>query len=407
LNPILLKGACNEALIYARNMEASCEDQLMGYLNHELFSDTKVRIMPDVHVGKGTLVGFTCTRNGFALPSLIGVDIGCGVSAYNVGRRNIHFDKLDVYIRKNIPTGMETHKAMDERIAQAWELLSSRQDKNKNVCEVYSGAQTEDSTGSGDAVSFAMFKNELRRIAGVQQQPIQRVLASLGTLGGGNHFIEIDKDEEKDNWLLIHSGSRNFGLRIAQYHSMLAIRKTPTASPLKYLSGADAEAYYLDMRIAQQYASLNRMLMAVIIIEGFLKEKMENYGAIDTVHNYVDFRDNIIRKGAVSSHEKEEVVIPFSMAEGAVIGIGRGKAEWNYSAPHGAGRKLSRSQSRGLSLDEYRKRMRGIWSSTISKQTLDESPMAYKRSKDVLEFIEDTVQITRRLTPRYNFKAED
>ncbi|MDR2096013.1 MAG: RtcB family protein [Treponema sp.] len=407
MNPILLKGACNEALIYARNVEASCEDQLMAYLNHELFSDTKVRIMPDVHVGKGTIVGFTCTRNGFALPSLIGVDIGCGVSAYNIGRRNIPCDKLDAYIRKNIPTGMDTHKTMDDRIAQAWELISSGQDKNAGEGQTECGEAQADTTEAGEAVPLVLFKNELRRIADVQQQPIQRVLASLGTLGGGNHFIEIDKDEEKNNWLLIHSGSRNFGLRIAQYHSMLAIRKTPPASPLKYLSGDDAEAYYLDMRIAQKYASLNRALMAVIIIEGFFKEKVENCKAIDTVHNYVDFRDNIIRKGAVSSHENESVVIPFSMSEGAVIGTGRGKAEWNYSAPHGAGRKISRSQARGLSLDEYRKRMRGIWSSTISKQTLDESPMAYKRSKDILEYIEDTVQITHRLKPLYNFKAEE
>jgi RNA-splicing ligase RtcB len=385
LNPITIKGARNEALVYAKAVEMAVEDQLLPYLNHEFFTDTKVRIMPDVHVGKGSIVGFTATRNQFALPSLIGVDIGCGVCACNLGRANIPFDKFDTFIRKNIPAGMDARREMDGRIDHAWECMPA--------------AETDG--------GFGAFKHELRQICEAQQQPVQRILASLGTLGGGNHFIEIDKDEQKNIWLLIHSGSRNFGLRISQYHSMLAIRKTPPCSPLKYLSDADAGAYYADMRVAQRYAGLNRTLMALIIIEGFLKEKFAGLEVIDTVHNYVDFRDNIIRKGAVSAHENEKLVIPFSMAEGAVIGAGRGKSEWNFSAPHGAGRKLSRSQAKDLSLDEYRRRMRGIWSSTVGKQTLDESPMVYKRSKDVLEFIEDTVRITQRLKPLYNFKAED
>jgi len=382
LNPILVKGICNEALVYAKAIEQGCEDQLLSYLNQEIFADTKVRIMPDMHPGKGSIVGFTATCNEYAVPAIIGVDIGCGICAYKLGKGKLPFDKLDNFIHKHIPAGIEVRECMEERVEKVYALT--------NV-----------------GLSFTDFKAAIREVCQKQEQNIQRVFASLGTLGGGNHFIEIDVDEEHNRWLVIHSGSRNFGLRIAEYHNAVAISKTQGEMPIKYLSNEDAQSYYRDMRIAQRYAELNRMLMAMIIIEDFFKEDFESIEKIETVHNYIDFKERIVRKGAVSAQKGERLIIPFSMSEGAVIGNGLGNADWNYSAPHGAGRKLTRSQAKGLSLDEYRKRMKGVWSSTVSKKTLDESPMVYKRSKDILDFIDETMTITHRLTPLYNFKAEE
>jgi RNA-splicing ligase RtcB len=188
----------------------------------------------------------------------------------------------------------------------------------------------------------------------------------------------------------------------------MALRETPEESPIKYRAGSFAEEYYADMVIVQGYAKLNRALMAETIAEGFFREDFASLEYIDSVHNYIDFPASIIRKGAISAQKDEKVVIPFSMSEGAIIGRGKGNPEWNYSAPHGSGRKISRSQARkGLSLDEYRKEMRGVWSSVIGKDTLEESPMAYKRPRDVLEYIGETVDIERRLKPVYNFKAEE
>ena len=382
LNPILVKGICNEALVYAKAIEQGCEDQLLSYLNQEIFADTKVRIMPDMHPGKGSIVGFTATCNEYAVPAIIGVDIGCGICAYKLGKGKLPFDKLDNFIHKHIPAGIEVRECLEERVEKVYALT--------NV-----------------GLSFTDFKAAIREVCQKQEQNIQRVFASLGTLGGGNHFIEIDVDEEHNRWLVIHSGSRNFGLRIAEYHNAVAISKTQGEMPIKYLSNEDAQSYYRDMRIAQRYAELNRMLMAMIIIEDFFKEDFESIEKIETVHNYIDFKERIVRKGAVSAQKGERLIIPFSMSEGAVIGNGLGNADWNYSAPHGAGRKLTRSQAKGLSLDEYRKRMKGVWSSTVSKKTLDESPMVYKRSKDILDFIDETMTITHRLTPLYNFKAEE
>ena len=381
MNPILVKGSCNTALVYARAIEQGCEDQLLVYLNQPAFANTKVRIMPDMHPGKGALVGFTATCNDYAVPALIGVDIGCGISAYKLGRGKLPFDKLDSFLCKNIPAGIETRKNMDERAEKVYPYSAE--------------------------MPFSDFKRDIREICEAQEQNLQRVLCGLGTLGGGNHFIEIDQDEEHNRWLLIHTGSRNFGLLIAEHHIDLAISKTPPENSIKYLEGEDAQAYYRDMKTAQRYAEVNRALIAAIIIEDFFKESMENVERIETVHNYIDFKEKIVRKGAVSAQKDQPVVIPFSMSEGAIIGLGKGNPEWNYSAPHGSGRKLTRTQAKGLSMDEYRKRMRGIWSSRISKKTLDESPMVYKRSKDILDFIEETVAITHRLTPLYNFKAED
>jgi RNA-splicing ligase RtcB len=338
-----------------------------------------------VHLGKGTVVGFTATFGSLLIPSVIGVDIGCGVCACNLGRGNLRFDKLDAFIRKNIPSGMAVRSALHEKL------------------DVVSAFTMENGETSYDA---GQFKNAVRELCRKQNHTPERVFASLGTLGGGNHFIEVDIDSLHNRWLLIHSGSRILGARTAEYHEIIALRETGGESPVKYLSGHFADDYRTDMVLVQHYARINRMLMAATIAEGFFKVDMGKTEYRDSMHNYLDTGDSVIRKGAISAKKDEKVVIPFSMSEGAVLGRGRGNGEWNNSAPHGSGRKVSRSQARkGLSLDEYRKQMRKVWSSTVCKDTLDESPMAYKRAKDILDYIGETVDVEQRLTPLYNFKA--
>jgi len=237
---------------------------------------------------------------------------------------------------------------------------------------------------------------------------VDYVLRSVGTLGGGNHFCEIGKDRDKCLWLLIHSGSRLFGYKVAEFHQEIAIDLTGPGSSLKFLEGETARHYLEDMKVAQDYACLNRLVMGLSICRKFFKLQLEETEYVDTVHNYISFTDNIVRKGAISAHDGERVIVPFSMAEGAVIGYGKGNEEWNFSAPHGAGRKMSRRKAReSLNLDLFRKSMRGVWTSCISKDTLEESPMAYKKASDILNNIADTIEVEKRLFPIYNFKAAD
>jgi RNA-splicing ligase RtcB len=383
--PITINGKYNQALAFAKTIEANCEDKIRQYLDHEAFAGTKVRIMPDVHLGKGTVIGFTATCADPVVPSIVGFDIGCGVCACNMGRGKLRFDKLDVFIRKHIPYGMNTHLSVSERLDDALAFVKERA-----------------------ALGDVPLKQGIHRLSDKQNHNPQRVLAALGTLGGGNHFIEVDIDEDHNRWLIIHSGSRILGARTAEYHEIVALRETDAASPIKYLSGVSADDYRTDMVFVQQYARVNRALMALIIAEGFFKVDMRQGEYRESVHNYLDVTSGIIRKGAISAAQNEPVIIPFSMAEGVLLARGKGNPEWNSSAPHGAGRKVSRSQARsGLSLDEYRKQMRHVWSSTVCKETLDESPMAYKKPRDVLDYIGETVEIEQRLTPVYNFKAID
>lgn len=384
---ITLKGKYNTARIYAKTVEMRCEDKIRQYLDQPAFVDTAVRIMPDVHLGKSAVIGFTSTFGDTIIPSIIGTDIGCGVTAVNFGRGALRFDKLDSFIRKNIPCGMEVRASLHEKLDIAVSFLNER------------GGQWE----------IGRFKSAIRALSDKQGHSPERIFASLGTLGGGNHFIEIDLDEEQNRWLIIHTGSRILGARTAEYFEIAALRETPQESPLKYLSGVSLEEYCEDTAVVQFYAKVNRTLIAATIADFFkspLEGKGENAEYIESVHNYLDFDRRIIRKGAISANEGEPLVIPFSMSEGSLIGRGKGAAEWNNSAPHGAGRKLPRSQARaGLSLDEYRKQMRKVWSSTVCKETLDESPMAYKKPKDILEFLDETVSAEKRLTSVYNFKT--
>ena len=388
VKPISVKGKYNEALVYAKALESTCENKIRQYLDHPAFAGTTVRIMPDVHLGKGTVIGWTATYNSFVIPSVIGFDIGCGVCACNMGRGKLAFDKLDKFIRKNIPSGQEVRSSLHEDLADI-NVFSAKNSGDAELCNT------------------DMFKNEIRKLCEKQGKNPERIFASLGTLGGGNHFIEVDIDEDHNRWLLIHSGSRVFGAYTAEYHELIALRETDEESPIKYLSSEYADDYLADLCIVQHYAAVNRALMAQSIAKGFFDIDIRETEYRDCVHNYIDTGASIIRKGAISAKRDEKVIIPFSMAEGAVLGKGKGNAAWNNSAPHGSGRKKARTDARSLSLDEYRKEMRGIWSSVIGKDTLEESPMAYKKARDVLDYIGETVEVEQRLKPLYNYKAVD
>lgn len=378
-----LKGKHSSALIYAKAVDINCENQILQYLNDPISAGVKVRIMPDVHLGNGATIGFTATCNEYVTPSIVGVDIGCGVNAYNLGKCSISFDKLDKFIRKNIPSGREVNNSPLTIINRVYDQLSINE------------------------LKFKKFENQVDTITQKLEIDNGRVWMSLGSLGGGNHFIEIDKDKNKNHWLLIHSGSRCFGLFISNYYQKMANKRCQSKDSIKYLINQAAMNYSEDMKIAQIYARLNRDIMAYLIINEFFKLDFSKIQKIESVHNYIDFEHGIVRKGAISAQKGEQVVIPFSMADGAIIGIGKGNSEWNYSAPHGSGRKVSRTQAKSLSMSEYRKQMKNIWSSSINESTLDESPMAYKSTKDILSYLPETVHITHRLTPVYNFKAEE
>ena len=388
VKPIVVKGKHNEAVVFAKAVEASCENKILGYLDHPAFAGTTVRIMPDVHLGKSTVIGWTSTYGPLVIPSVIGLDIGCGVCACNLGRGKPAFDKLDKFVRKNIPSGQDVRSSLHDELDGINEFVSRNE-----------GGSFLSDTGK--------FKNEIRKLCEKLDKNPQRVFASLGTLGGGNHFIEVDIDENHNRWLLIHSGSRIFGAYTAEYHETLALRETDVESPIKYLSDKYADGYLADMKIVQHYASVNRALMAFTIANGFFDVDIRETEYRDCVHNYIDIATSTIRKGAISAKKDEPVVIPFSMSEGAVLGRGKGNAEWNNSAPHGSGRKMARTGARSLSLDEYRKEMRGVWSSVIGKETLEESPLVYKKARDVLDYIGETVEVEKRLKPLYNFKAVD
>jgi RNA-splicing ligase RtcB len=304
-------------------------------------------------------------------------------NACNIGTGDVAFDKLDKYIRKNIPAGREVNPSADSLLEEAYKCVPDNR------------------------TDFGEFMKKVGDISQKVGISSGRALAALGTLGGGNHFIEIDKDKNKNRWLLIHTGSRGFGLHVSSYYQRLAEQRSDDGGPIKFLMNRAAENYREDMKIAQLYARVNRAMITHRIGCDFFKIAPGRLKAVESIHNYIDFEHKIVRKGAISAQKGERLVIPFSMADGAIIGVGKGNPEWNYSAPHGSGRKMSRTKAKDLSMDEYRKRMKNIWSSCVSEDTVDESPMAYKSTKDVLDFVGDTLHITHRLLPIYNFKAEE
>ena len=372
-----VQGKYNEAIIYTNEIDNAALTQIYGMLNIPAFADTQIRIMPDVHVGKGSVVGFTMTLNDFISPTLVGVDIGCGVNAYNLGKADPNLKEFDLFINSKIPSGRSTNLKRTEKYFKTSDALLQLIEK----------------------VSVAQY---------------DRILKSVGTLGGGNHFIELDKDTDGNLWLLIHSGSRYLGLAVYEYHQKIA-----KAYIKDSFQGAGAyhgfefmpvkgvgEEYISDLKTTQEYASTNREVMAGIIIEEFFKLKMKNIEKILSTHNYVDFTDNVVRKGAIASRKDEPLVIPLNMRDGILICKGKSNSDWNYSAPHGAGRIFSRGQAKELiSLSEYEESMKGIYSSSVNISTIDESPMAYKPKEMILNSVNETVDIVSIARPVYNFKA--
>ena len=366
-----INGTFANAIIYTDEIESSAIGQIQALCDQPFAAGSKIRIMPDVHTGKGCTIGTTMTVGEYVVPNLVGVDIGCGMDVVLLKEKRINLPTLDSFISRNIPHGRDVREKPHRN--------SERIDLSGLEC-----------FGSIDT---------------------RRALESIGTLGGGNHFIEVDRDEEENLYLVIHTGSRNLGLQVAEYYQKLAYEsiggraQTEIPFELAYLSGEDRDRYLHDMAIMQRYAALNRQTIRDCILDAM---KLHEEGFFTTVHNYIDLEHGILRKGAVSAREGERLLIPLNMRDGALICIGRGNDDWNQSAPHGAGRLFSRTQAESsFTLSAFKKSMAGIYSSTVSQDTLDECPMAYKDPQTIISAIGDTVRIEKQLRPIYNFKSSD
>ena len=391
-----LNGKYNKAKVFTNNIESMAISQIIDLCNQRFAKDSKIRIMPDVHAGAGCTIGTTMTITDKVVPYLVGVDIGCGMLCVKIADKEIDFEKLDKLIRQNIPHGFSIHKK-----SRVDEAVLHLQDLN-----CYTNINSD------------------------------RALKSVGTLGGGNHFIEIDKDEEGNFYLVIHTGSRNLGKQIAEHYQKLAAKKLNDNRKIKeelinklkiegkekeiqkelkelqikkvpehfaYVEGQDLEDYLKDIEIAQSYATINRIEIASIIINGM---GWKTCGSFTTIHNYIDTKERILRKGAISANLGERVLIPMNMKDGSIIAVGRGNEDWNCSAPHGAGRIMSRRQAKEkVDLEEFKISMKDIYSTSVNKNTIDEAPMVYKPMEEIIKNINETVVIEKIIKPVYNFKS--
>jgi len=358
---IELQGKYNMAKVFTDNVEQTAISQIINLLNQPFVDGANIRIMPDVHAGAGCVIGFTADLKDMVIPNLIGVDIGCGMLVIDITDLEISIKELDKFIHAEIPAGFDNHTEIKTKYQGYKDLLCYDE----------------------------LYKN-------------QRFGLAIGTLGGGNHFIEVDKSDKE--YLIIHTGSRNMGKQVADYYQKIAIAQgTATQKDLCYLTGADKDNYLHDMKICQEYAVENRKTIASIILDHF-KSTLKN--DFTTVHNYVNFKDGIMRKGAVSAQAGERLIIPMNMRYGSLICVGKGNSDWNFSAPHGAGRIMSRGEAkRTLSLDDYTTTMAGIYTTCVNQGTLDEAPMAYKPAEEIIANIGDAVEIVDIVKPIYNFKA--
>lgn len=354
--------------IYTDNVEQKCLEQTEELLKLDTFKNSKVRLMPDTHAGKGAVIGFTAKLTDKIIPNIVGVDIGCGMLCVYLNNIEIDLENLDKEIYKKIPAGMNSFEKEITNFDKIKEIYCYDKLKNSN-----------------------------------------KFPKQIGTLGSGNHFIEIDIDDNNNKYLVIHTGSRNLGLQVAQYYQNLAIAKNKNddiSKELCHLEGKDREDYLHDMRICQEYAELNRETIAKTIVNDILKLDYDKLEKFHTVHNYISFVDYIIRKGAISAHKGEKVLIPLNMRDGALICIGKGNEEYNNSAPHGSGRVMSRKQAKeNVNLDDYIESMKDIYTTSVNEYTLDESPFVYKNKNEIIENIKDTVDIVMNIKPIYNFKA--
>ena len=392
--------------IYTDEVDELAQKQIAKLLSQPAFADAKVRIMPDVHAGKGCVIGFTADLGDKVIPNIVGVDIGCGMLTVNLGKQKPDFAALDDIMHRNIPSGMYVH------------------------------GEPVEPFGALEALHC------LPRL-----ERVNRLLCSLGSLGGGNHFVEVDTDTQGNYYLVIHSGSRNLGKQVCEIYQQEAIdcrsgcadcekRESALIAELKaqgrfseiqaaimaqraawnaaqpdipadlcYLEGEARERYLHDMRICQQFALRNREVMADIIVRRLGLQVQDMF---HTTHNYIDHDSNIVRKGAISARSGEKLLIPINMCDGCIYGIGKGNDDWNQSAPHGAGRLMSRSQAfRQLTLEEFQTQMQGVYTTSVTARTLDESPMAYKGMEAILKHIGPTVDVVDIFKPLYNFKAEE
>jgi len=394
-----IKGKFNTAKVFTNVLEDSAIAQLQQLCDYEPFKDSKIRIMPDVHAGKGCTIGTTMTLKDKVVPNMVGVDIGCGMELVKIAEKDIDFEKLDDIAKRSIPSGQRIRKEKHE----------------------YAD------------------KIDLTPLRCYDKLDISRAYKSIGTLGGGNHFIEMNKDDDGNYYIVIHSGSRHLGLEVANYYQkqgfkamcdrISTARKACIADltakgqeqdiesavkvfdkqrseidvSMAYVSGQMFDDYIHDMRIVQQFAVLNRQAMMDVIISRMGFTVVEQF---TTIHNYIDIDNMILRKGAVSAQKGEKLLIPINMRDGSLICEGLGNEDWNCSAPHGAGRLMSRMKAlQTLSLENFKEEMRGIYSTSVVQKTLDESPMAYKTIDDIVNNIGPTCKILKRILPVYNFKA--
>lgn len=389
----------NVTKIFAKTIEDEALKQIEDLCNNEAYINNKIRVMPDVHAGKGCTIGTTIKLTDKVTPNLVGVDINCGMLVIELGKTNINLEELDKFINKNIPSGHNVH------------------DK-----------------------ALYNFSSELSELKCAKVIDYDLANKSIGTLGGGNHFIEIDKDDDDNKYLVIHSGSRNLGVRVCKYYQDMAIAydkttnsmtkeiidslkrdgraseiqselaKLPKSTPnkdLAYLTGEDFDDYIHDIKIIQDYAHKNRAYISQPIIEYLGLGQYKTLTWFTTLHNYIDADSMILRKGAVSARLGKKLIIPMNMRDGSLICIGKGNEDWNYSAPHGAGRLMSRTKAKQtLSMDDFKCSMDGITSTSVCESTLDEAPMAYKPMEEIIECIKDTVDIIKVIKPIYNFKAK-
>lgn len=396
-----IKGKKNTAICYAKVVEAEAIEQIRRMCDYDCSVGSKIRIMPDVHAGKGCTIGTTMTITDRVVPNVVGVDIGCGMYTVDLGKVDIDLAVFDVAAH-SIPSGRNV-----------WEGRKEVFDLKEMCC-------------------FRELKDG------------KRIVRSLGTLGGGNHFIEIDMAKDGTKYLVIHSGSRNLGKQVAEYYQKLASnldrgygkylkareelirtykeqgrkeeihealrslnwiadKGSENPSDLCYLTGEYMDRYLHDVEVCQAFARRNRELMSEVLLE---RVGLAAGEAFHTIHNYIDTKEMILRKGAISARQGEKVLIPINMRDGSVLAVGRGNPEWNYSAPHGAGRIMSRTKAKEvLSLEEYQKEMKDVFTTSVSSETLDEAPMAYKSLEDIIGDIRESVDVIDIMKPIYNFKA--
>lgn len=393
---IELNGKYNTAKVFTDNVEQTAISQIIELCSQEFVKDSKIRIMPDTHAGAGCTIGTTMTIQDKIVPNLVGVDIGCGMYTIKLKEKDIDFQKLDDVIRRYVPSG--------QNVRENEHILSKKLNLKDLKCINYI---------NGD-----------------------RALKSIGTLGGGNHFIEVDKDEQDNLYLVIHSGSRYLGKQVAEHYQELGYKKLTEnrglrielinklkregrekdiktelgkipvnniSKQLAYIEGIDLDNYLNDMKITQKYAELNRIAMGSEILKNM---NLHEDNSFTTIHNYIDIGNKILRKGAISANKGERVIIPINMRDGSLICIGKGNEDWNNSAPHGAGRILSRSKANEkVTLAEFQDSMKDVWTTSVCQSTVDESPMVYKPMQEIIDNVQDTVEIVNIIKPLYNFKA--